>query len=427
MDVLNICVIVFIGFELLVLCKDNGLNIEFQEVDESNAWSSEPITELNVDQEANFTFQIICRVENVTDLNRITVLRLQWGSEDNMNNDSYTDLAFIQSVDPGNNNTYRQASLVDGVTEWLVVGSHDFNNTKNTTVGVAKPVAEMTCRESVGYRCHLAYTKPAPSYDSVTAVVSKRLSVTMRPSLLVSRLYNESINREEILNGNNSEYVRLKKGQRVMMECDANIGSYNNTAEIHWYRITITTSSRLVYITTSQNSSSLAIKNGTICQYEMTSRLAYELTGDEMLEALNNSVHFQCVVTIPTIDWKTPEKYHSDSTSSTLLIAGAVGGTFVAVVTCLVVLIWLKRKYNGGCNCLQNAVELRQSAKNKGDNDITEPDNQAYDQYENLSDAGRSHYSHLDAGNVPKKVKNNPVKYILYREEGTQLASHASK
>ncbi|XP_052804770.1 uncharacterized protein LOC128234542 [Mya arenaria] len=155
-----------------------------------------------------------------------------------------------------------------------------------------------------------------------------------------------------------------------------------------------------------------------------------------MLEALNNSVHFQCVVTIPTIDWKTPEKYRgnfyfvwgndnnqtsafntttsvdpsvekdSDSTSSTLLIAGAVGGTFVAVVTCLVVLIWLKRKYNGGCNCLQNAVELRQSAKNKGDNDITEPDNQAYDQYENLSDAGRSHYSHLDAA---------------------QLASHASK
>ncbi|WAR05749.1 hypothetical protein MAR_021118, partial [Mya arenaria] len=97
---------------------------------------------------------------------------------------------------------------------------------------------------------------------------------------------------------------------------------------------------------------------------------------------------------------------NSDSTSSTLLIAGAVGGTFVAVVTCLVVLIWLKRKYNGGCNCRQNAVELRQSAKNKGDNDITEPDNQAYDQYENLSDAGRSHYSHLDAA---------------------QLASHASK
>ncbi|WAR06215.1 hypothetical protein MAR_021584 [Mya arenaria] len=256
----------------------NGLNIEIQEVDESNAWSSEPITELNVDQEANSTFQIS--------------VELQWES-DNTNNDSYTDMAFIQGVDPGNNNSYRQVTLVDGVKEWLVVGSFDFNNTvpKNTTLGVAKPVEEMTCRESVGYRCHLAYTKPAPSYDSVTAVVSKRLSVTMRPSLIVSRLYNESINRGEILNGNNSEYVRLKKGQRVMMECDANIGSYNNTAEIHWYRITITTSSRLVYITTSQNSSSLTKKNGTICQYEMTSKLAYKLTGDEMLEAPNNSLN----------------------------------------------------------------------------------------------------------------------------------------
>ncbi|XP_052806761.1 uncharacterized protein LOC128236012 isoform X5 [Mya arenaria] len=156
--------------------QDNGPQIDFQRILE--AGGSQAIDKIQVDSSSTDTFQVMCRVNNVNQLFKITTLKVQYKTSANAQD--FTDLALLQNVDGINVDTYRTPVLASGAgSGWTVEGSFDTtsSNGRDSTLGVSRPVSSITCSNAVEYRCNLSYTMPGPDYNSATGMKSKELDV----------------------------------------------------------------------------------------------------------------------------------------------------------------------------------------------------------------------------------------------------------
>ncbi|XP_052806585.1 uncharacterized protein LOC128235832 [Mya arenaria] len=181
----------------------------------------------------------MCRVNNVNQLFRINTLRVQYKASENAQ--VLTDLAILQNVDAAKPDTYQKPVLASGAgSSWTVVGSFDTTNSngRDSTLGVSRPVSSITCSNAVEYRCHISYTKPGPDYSTETGIISKELDVQVLPTTITRQVYNMSaLSSLPIALSDTIEPFHV--GQTVKMECSANIGSFNDTAQIRWLKSNI--------------------------------------------------------------------------------------------------------------------------------------------------------------------------------------------
>ncbi|WAR05512.1 hypothetical protein MAR_020881 [Mya arenaria] len=131
------------------------------------------------------------------------------------------------------------------------------------------------------------------------------------------------------------------------MECSADIGSYNGTAQIRWLKNNIVAGSPLAQYYSSET---------VLDDPRATSNCDAFRTAD-------NRLHFQCYVYIPgSMDWESPENQHSVGDSSaddtdgvnkdikstgTVTIEvfwGAAGGV-VALAVVIVAIVFINRRY----------------------------------------------------------------------------------
>ncbi|XP_052806758.1 uncharacterized protein LOC128236012 isoform X2 [Mya arenaria] len=347
--------------------QDNGPQIDFQRILE--AGGSQAIDKIQVDSSSTDTFQVMCRVNNVNQLFKITTLKVQYKTSANAQD--FTDLALLQNVDGINVDTYRTPVLASGAgSGWTVEGSFDTtsSNGRDSTLGVSRPVSSITCSNAVEYRCNLSYTMPGPDYNSATGMKSKELDVQVLPTTITRNVYNMSSLSGSLQVSLFDTIEPFYVGQTVKMECLANIGSYNGTAQIRWLKSNIVPGSPLAPYFSPD--AVLGDPQSTVnCVYQQMDSVTYNMTAQDAGRTAENRLHFQCYVYIPSMNWESPEDdrgnfkfiVYSDADSqpntgpatagsgSAGVIAGAVIGALVAIViiVLLVYFLWYRRRSAG--------------------------------------------------------------------------------
>ncbi|XP_052803653.1 uncharacterized protein LOC128233838 isoform X2 [Mya arenaria] len=369
--ILIICVV-------LIFCQDSGLQIEFQRVLDAGTQS---ITQIHVDSSRTDTFQVMCKVNNVNQLDTIIDLIVQYKPSANSD---YTDLAVMQNFKGTDTDTYQKPVLASGSLGWEAVGSFDTinSNGRDTTLGVSRPVSTVTCSNAVEYRCQLTYTKPGPSYRPGTGEISKELDVQVLPTTISRQVYNISGLGSSLPITPFDTIEPFYVGQAVKMECSANIGSYNGTAQIRWLKSNIVPGSPLAPYFSPDTVLGDPQSTGN-CVYQQTDSVTYNMTAQDALRTAENRLHFQCFVYIPgSMTWETPEDdrgnfkfivYSVDVTSvdnsgavnsgagSAGIVAGVVAGALAAIViiVLLVYFLWYRRRSSGDdCNAKNAAIQL---------------------------------------------------------------------
>ncbi|WAR06021.1 hypothetical protein MAR_021390, partial [Mya arenaria] len=300
---LPVSVIIFVLCRgMLILGQDNGLHIDFQRIVEDGG--SANIEQIQVDSSSTDTFQIMCRVNNVKELFKINTLRLQFTS----NGQDYTELARLQNTDAANVDTYQKPVLASGAgSSWTVEGSFGTNiNGREGTLGVSRPVSSITCSNAVEYRCQLTYTKPGPGYLSDTGIISKMLDVQVLPTTITRNVYNTSSLSGSLQVSLFDTIEPFYVGQTVKIECSANIGSYNGTAQIRWFKINLVSDSPLAPYFSPDTEIGDPQSTGK-CVYQQTDSVTYNMTAQDAGRTADNRLHFQCYVYIPSLNWETPE------------------------------------------------------------------------------------------------------------------------
>ena len=129
------------------------------------------VTEVEVNADSTDTFQVVCRVNNIGDLGRFTIIKVlrEQGNE-------LKPLAQMQNIDDTATDTYRKPVLSPGVTGWTPVGEYTAN-VRDSSVGVARQMSVMSCTDAVTYQCEVAYTTPGPAFLPQNGVKNKTLSV----------------------------------------------------------------------------------------------------------------------------------------------------------------------------------------------------------------------------------------------------------
>ncbi|WAR05874.1 hypothetical protein MAR_021243, partial [Mya arenaria] len=286
---------------------DNGLQIEFQRILE--AGGSQTIEHIKVDSSSTDKFQVMCRVNNVNQLFKITTLKVQYKTSANAQD--YTDLAILQNIDTNNADTYRKPLLASGAgSSWTVEGSFDStsSNGRDSTLGVSRPVSSMTCSNAVEYRCDLSYTMLGPAYNTANGMKSKELDVQVLPTTITRNVYNMSSLNTSLPIALSDTIGPFYVGQTVKMECSANIGSYNGTAQIRWLKSNFVPGSPLApyYSPDAVIGDAQALGN---CVYQQTDSVTYNMTAQDAGRTADNRLHFQCYVDISgNPNWVTPEE-----------------------------------------------------------------------------------------------------------------------
>ncbi|WAR05935.1 hypothetical protein MAR_021304, partial [Mya arenaria] len=94
-------------------------------------------------------------------------------------------------------------------------------------------------------------------------------------------------------------------GQTVMIECSANIGSYNGTAQIRWLKSNIVSGRPLAPYYSLDAVLGIPQSMGN-CVYKQTDSVTYNMTAQDATRMADNRLYFQCYVYIPGISWETP-------------------------------------------------------------------------------------------------------------------------
>ncbi|WAR06182.1 hypothetical protein MAR_021551, partial [Mya arenaria] len=223
-------------------------------------------------------------------------------------------------------------------------------------------------------------------------------------------------------------------GQAVKMECSANIGSYNGTAQIRWLKSNIVPGSPLAPYFSPDTVLGDPQSTGN-CVYQQTDSVTYNMTAQDALRTAENRLHFQCFVYIPgSMTWETPEDdrgnfkfivYSVDVTSvdnsgavnsgagSAGIVAGVVAGALAAIViiVLLVYFLWYRRRSSGDdCNAKNAAIH---AARYKEENSS----------YEHLGSRERSAYTELEE---PSKESRecNEIKDKSYPDVLTTLGEN---
>ncbi|WAR05933.1 hypothetical protein MAR_021331, partial [Mya arenaria] len=347
-----------ISKELIV--QDNGMQIYFQRIVEGVG--TQPIDQIQVDSSSPDRFQVMCTVNNVNQLFKIGTLRVQYKASKNAQ--EFTDLAFLQNVDANNEDTYQKPVLAFGTgSGWTVEGSFDSTNSngRDSTLGVSRLVSSITCSNAVEYRCYISFTRPAPDYFTDTGIISKELDVQylnlMLPTTIKSNVY--------YMIGMGSFPITFVDtiepfyvGQTVKMECSANIGSYNGTAQIRWLKSNLVSGSPLApYFSPDTELGDLQSTGN--CVYQQTDSVTYNMTAQDAGRIAENRLHFQCYVYIPSLYWETPDdqrgnfkfivysrgKTSHDDTNVESSSTGTVIGGVVALAVIVVAVLIISRRY----------------------------------------------------------------------------------
>jgi len=140
------------------------------------------VNDIEVNADNKETFQVICRINNIGDLGKFTTI-----SGFRLQGNSYQTLVQMQNVDNTSQHTYRKPVLGTSVSGWRAVGEYDTGNAnaRDSYVGVARQVSDMSCNDVVAYRCEVAYTTPSPNFDSHTGIIAKVLNVSGNVYLVI--------------------------------------------------------------------------------------------------------------------------------------------------------------------------------------------------------------------------------------------------
>ncbi|XP_052806491.1 uncharacterized protein LOC128235729 [Mya arenaria] len=406
---------------------DNGLQIDFQRILE--AGGSQTIEQIQVDNSSTDTIQVMCKVNNVDQLFKINNLRLQYKTSANA--PDFTDLAFLQNVDDTNGDTYQKPVLASGAdSSWTVEGRFDTtsSNGRESTLGVSRLVSSITCSNAVEYRCDLSYTMPGPEYSSETGIISNELDVQVLPTTITRNVYNMSSLSSSLPIALSDLIGPFYVGQSVKMECSANIGSYNGTAQIRWLKSNIVPGSPLApyYIPDAVIGDPQSTGN---CIYQQTDSVTYNMTAQDAARTAENRLHFQCYVYIPSMNWETPEDHrqnfkfivysrgktsHDDTndtdfdkeSSSTGTVTGGVfggvvGGVVVVAAVVVAVLI-ISRRYQFPC------MQTPDNAKNTKIQANPVFETQAASPYEHLTTGEQTEYTEIGMTAVGQSGAGSP-------------------
>ncbi|WAQ94875.1 hypothetical protein MAR_007346 [Mya arenaria] len=332
-----------------VYAQDNIIQIEFRRISESRPDKPQIVTELLVDYLSNDTFEIMCKLNNVTDLNTLALLIL-WQLNGPLN-------IRMQNDDPSDTETYRKPKLNSNVTKWTAVGRFDnvTRNNRNTTLGVSRPVSSFTCTDSRLYKCYVQYINSDMSNRVV--FLGKELKVQVTPSKITKQIFEASGDGETLLSELTNSTTIVHVGQKLRLQCTANIGSFNSSVNIVWMKSSMDNDSQLVPFTSGKQIVGEPKAFGS-CELEKTDSILYNVSQEDALRTSGNSFHVQCYVHITSIDWKTPEQHrpnftfvvhlndgNMDSQNTTKVILGIIGGV-CALVIFGVAGIFLKRKFS---------------------------------------------------------------------------------
>ncbi|WAR05901.1 hypothetical protein MAR_021270, partial [Mya arenaria] len=341
----------------------NGLQIDFHRILQPGL--SQTISQIQVDSSSTDTFQVMCRVNNVNDLFKISTLSVQFKA--NANAQVYTDLARLQNIDATDTVTYQKPVLASGAGSiWTVGGSFGSNSYgKDSTLGVSRAVSSITCSNTVEYRCHLLYSMPAPGYNYASGIISKELDVKVLPTTITRQVYNMSGLNSSFPIAISDKIEFFYVGQTVKMECSANIGSYNGTAQIRWLKSNIVPGSPLAPFYSPDAVLGDPQSTGN-CVYQQTDSVTYNIMAQDASRTADNRLHFQCYVYIPDITEESGSESAttadprretsgdyteqvtqvptSTGTVTVELFGGVVGGV-VALAVVVVAVVFISRRY----------------------------------------------------------------------------------
>ncbi|XP_052806759.1 uncharacterized protein LOC128236012 isoform X3 [Mya arenaria] len=411
--------------------QDNGPQIDFQRILE--AGGSQAIDKIQVDSSSTDTFQVMCRVNNVNQLFKITTLKVQYKTSANAQD--FTDLALLQNVDGINVDTYRTPVLASGAgSGWTVEGSFDTtsSNGRDSTLGVSRPVSSITCSNAVEYRCNLSYTMPGPDYNSATGMKSKELDVQVLPTTITRNVYNMSSLSGSLQVSLFDTIEPFYVGQTVKMECLANIGSYNGTAQIRWLKSNIVPGSPLAPYFSPD--AVLGDPQSTVnCVYQQMDSVTYNMTAQDAGRTAENRLHFQCYVYIPSMNWESPEDdrgnfkfiVYSDADSQPntgpatagtsnigAIIGGVIGGLVAIIIICA--LIWILLYGRDRLNMCSGGDEYTTKEEQGASNPnlapnalYSVPDKKPRDTYEESNDSEDGHHAPKPAPRQPRGGPKN--------------------
>ncbi|XP_052807065.1 uncharacterized protein LOC128236224 isoform X2 [Mya arenaria] len=418
---LPVSVIIFVLCRgMLIFGQDNGLHIDFQRIVEDGG--SANIEQIQVDSSSTDTFQIMCRVNNVNELFKINTLRLQFTS----NGQDYTELARLQNTDAANVDTQKPVLASGAGSSWTVEGSFGTNiNGREGTLGVSRPVSSITCSNAVEYRCQLTYTKPGPGYISDTGIISKVLDVQVLPTTITRNVYNmSSLSSLPVTVSDTIEPFYV--GQTVKMECSANIGSFNGTAQIRWIKSNILAGSPLTpYF--SPDTELGDPQSADNCVYQQTDSVTYNMTAQDASRMADNRLHFQCYVDILSMNWETAvdrrgnfkfivysrsktshddtsvsdKKCSSKGTVTGGVFGGVVGGV-VALATIVVAVLIISRRYQFPC------MQTSDNAKNTKMQSDPVVETQTASPYEHLATRAQTEYTAIGMTAVGQSGAGSP-------------------
>ncbi|XP_052806063.1 uncharacterized protein LOC128235290 [Mya arenaria] len=404
---------------------DNGLQIEFQS--KIGDGESANIKQIQVDSSSTDRFQVVCMVNKVNELFKIGSLRIQYQASANAQD--FTDLAVLQNVDDKNADTYQKPVLASGAgSGWIVEGSFDStsSNGRDSTLGVSRLVSSITCSNAVEYRCHLVYIKPAPGFNSGTGIISKELDVQVLPTTITRNVYNMSSLSSSLPIALSDLIGPFYVGQTVMIECSANIGSYNGTAQIRWLKSNIVSGRPLAPYYSLDAVLGIPQSMGN-CVYKQTDSVTYNMTAQDATRMADNRLYFQCYVYIPGISWETPvdqrwnfkfivysggktshddtdvvDKECSSTGTVTSGVFGGVVGGVVALAAIVVAVLIISRRYQFPC------VQTSDNAKNTKMQSDPVVKTQTASPYEHLATRAQTEYTAIGMTAVGQSCAGSP-------------------
>ncbi|WAQ94883.1 hypothetical protein MAR_007354 [Mya arenaria] len=318
--------------------SDNIIQIEFRRISDSRPDKPQIVTELLVDYFSHETFEIMCTLNDVTHLNTLIWLIL-WQSDGTLQIN-------LQNEDPSKTESYRKPTFYSNVNRWAAAGCFDnlTRNSRNSTLGVSRPVSSFTCTDARMYKCTVYYITSG-MVDKLR-YTQKRLKVRVTPSIITKQIFDASGDVETIISELTNTTTIIHVGQKLRLQCTANIGSFNSSVKIVWMKSSLDNSIQLVPFTSGNQIVGEPKAFGS-CEFEKTDSLLYDVSVEDALRTSGNRFHFQCYVHIMSINWKTPEQ-HRPNFSFVVQLTGILVfiGDFCALVILGSVGIFLKRKFS---------------------------------------------------------------------------------
>ncbi|XP_052769837.1 uncharacterized protein LOC128209637 isoform X2 [Mya arenaria] len=331
-----------------VYAQDNIVEIEFRRISDSRPDKPQIVTELLVDYISNDTFEIMCKLNDVNHLNTLAFLIL-WQSDGSLKIKLQNDNQTVTK-------TYRKPTFYSNVTRWTAAGLFDIvtSNSRNTTLGVSRSVSSFTCTDTRMYKCYVQYINYAMKQDF--GIIDKQLKVQVTPSKITKQIFDASGDGETIISDLTNSTTIVHVGQKLRLQCTANIGSFNSSVNIVWMRSSLDNESQLVPFTSGKQIVGEPKAFGS-CEFEQNDSVLYNVSQDDALTS-GNRFYVQCYVHITSTDWKTPEQHrpnfsfvvHMNDGNETEAVDFKVISAIIGGVCALVILgvagIFLKRKFS---------------------------------------------------------------------------------